>query len=128
MLGGGGIGSLRAVCMIGEQCLLCFWRFPCTSGCILCFGAGAFRVLSASMNDLSNIATDAVSMCCSRVVCMVCQLSIPSSGTWYLSSLFSHGKLTANFLHEIKCRTAQFRVTFFQFIDEGWTFKVGKQK
>ena len=46
------------------------------------------RVLSASMNDPSNVAEGAVSVCCSRVVCIVCRLSIPSSGTYVRFSLF----------------------------------------
>ena len=65
-----------------SKCLLCVWRFPCKSSCILCFDADVSRVLSASMNDPLNVAADTVSVCCSHVVCIVCRLSIPSSGTY----------------------------------------------
>ena len=83
LLYAGGIGSLRAMCMIGgQQVFALCQRFPFISGCILQFGTGAFRVLSASINDPSNVAAGAVSVCCSRVVCMVCRLSIPSSGIY----------------------------------------------
>ena len=64
----------------GQQVFALCQRFPFTSGCILYFGTGAFRALSASINDPSNVAADAVSVCCSRVVCMVCRLSTPSGG------------------------------------------------
>ena len=57
-------------------------RFPFTSGCILHYGTGAFRILSSSINEPSNVAAGAVSVCCSRVVCMVCRLSIPSNGIY----------------------------------------------
>ena len=75
----------------GQQVFALCLEVLCTSGCILCFGAGAFRVLSASKNDPSDVAAGAVSVCCSRVVCMVCRLSIPSSGTYirfYLCILY----------------------------------------
>ena len=64
--------------MIGRQKVfaLC-WMSPGTSGCTLRFGADAFRVPSAKINDPSNTAAGAVSVCCSRLVCMECRLSIP---------------------------------------------------
>ena len=54
-----------------------------------------------------------------------CKIFVQNMYSWFS---LSHEKLTANFLHGIKCRTAQFRVAFSQFIEEGWTVKVGKQK
>ena len=77
------------MCMIrGQQVFALCQRFPFTSGWILHFGTGAFRVLPASINDKSNVAAGAVSVCCSRVVCMVCRMSIPSSGI-YIRIFFS---------------------------------------
>ena len=74
----------------GQQAFPLCQRFPFISGCILHFGTGAFRVLSASINDPENVATGAVSVCCSRVVCMVCRLLIPSSGIYILFSLLMY--------------------------------------
>ena len=130
--GGGGIGSLRAVCMIGEQCFALCLKVSLHFRLHTVFWCGCFQG-TVCFNEWS------VEYCyrCSEHVLFSCGMhgmSIIDSFQWYLVPVFpfpqpfSHGKLTANFLHEIKCRTAQFRVTFFQFIDEGWTFKVGKQK
>ena len=86
--GGGGIGSLHPVCMIGGQqvfalCLEVSLHFKLHT----MFRCGCFQGLSASVNDPSNVAAGAVCVCCSRVVCMVCRLSIPSSGTYIRFSL-----------------------------------------
>ena len=46
------------------------------------FWYGCFQGTVCSINDPSNVAAGAVSVCRSRVVCMVCRLSIPSSGIY----------------------------------------------
>ena len=70
--------------MIGRQKVfaLC-WMSPGTSGRTLRFGADAFRVPSAEINDPSNTAAGAGSVWCSRLVCMECRLSIPPNLSFF---------------------------------------------
>ena len=100
---------------MGSKCFFCVCRSPCTSGCILCFGESAFRVLSASMNDPSNVAAGAVSMCCSRVVCIVCRLSIPFSGTYipFLCILYINLIYSVNFSQESIFISLHFKRLYF---------------
>ena len=70
--------------MIGRQKVfaLC-WMSRGTSGCTPRFGADAFRVPSAKINDPSNTAAGAVNVCCFHLVCMECRLPIPPNGAYF---------------------------------------------
>ena len=84
--------------MVGRQKVfaLC-WMLPGTSGCTLRFGADAFRVPSAKINDPSNTTAGTVSLCCSRLVCMECRLSIPPF--LYINYIYSVVYLRSRFIY-----------------------------